>query len=89
MLVEELIQKLQSFPAGTKVCVYDYRKNLGDDIGDGSSAGIYSDFDVELHKLEPDELEYYKEQNDKNWVNWIAIAFANEDYDDDGNNLLV
>jgi hypothetical protein len=84
MKVEEVIEQLKKFPLGTNVCIYDCRKNLVDDDGDGSGAGIYPDFEIEMHTLEPEEVEFYKEQNDKDFVPWVAIGFKNDDYNDDG-----
>jgi hypothetical protein len=84
MLIENLIEQLQKLPKGTNVCLYDHRKNMGDDSGDGSSAGIYPEFEISLMDLEPDEIEFLKEQHDRDFVPWVAIAFDNDDYDEDG-----
>jgi len=55
-------------------------KNLGDDMGDGSSAGIYKDF----------EIEHYTEQEVKDGaIPFSAIVFENEDYDDNGTNITA
>lgn len=84
MLVEKLIKELKKLPKGTDVCLYDWRKNLNNDVGDGSSAGIHPEFDIELQKLEGDELNYYEERHERKFVPWIAITFDNDDYNDDG-----
>lgn len=83
MLVENLIEELKKIPKGTNVLILDYKKNLGDDDGDGSSAGIY-DFEIDLHELTPDELEFYNERHDTEFKPWVAFAFENPDYDEDG-----
>lgn len=84
MLVENLIDQLMQFRKGTNVCLYDVRKNMADDIGVGSSAGVYPDFEISMMELGPDEQEYYKEQNGKEHIPWIAISFENDDRDPDG-----
>lgn len=84
MKVEKLIEELQKLPKGTNVAIYDWRRNLHEDSGDGSHAGIYPEFDVSLQKLEGDEAAYYKERHDKDFKPWISISFENEDYNDDG-----
>lgn len=84
MKKEKLIEELQKLPDGVEVVVFDWRKNLSEDSGDGSSAGIYPEFDVELHKLEGDEAEFYKEQHDKDFVPFASLSFASDDYDDAG-----
>jgi hypothetical protein len=84
MKKEKLIEELQKLPDGIEVVVFDWRKNLSEDDGDGSGAGIYPEFDVEFHQLEPDEAEYFKERNDKDFVPFISLGFKSDDYDDDG-----
>lgn len=88
MKVQELIKKLQEFPQDTEVRIFDWRKNLYDDNGDGTASysGIYS-FDVSMDKLSVDELEYYKEMNEKDYKPWVQLSFENEDYSDDGDKL--
>lgn len=88
MLVEKIIEELQKFPKGTEVCLYDWRKNLRNDVGDGSSEGIYPDFDIELRTLKSDEAEFFKEMHDQEFTPWIAIGFNNSDYNEDGD-LIV
>ena len=88
MLIEDLIKELEKFPKGTQVCLFDWRKNLHDDYGDGGNSGIYEDFSLSLEKLEGDELEFYKEQNDKEFIPWISITFDSDDYNDEGECLL-
>lgn len=47
MKKEELIEKLQKLPDNIEVCVFDWRKNVNDDCGDGSGVGIYPNFIIE------------------------------------------
>lgn len=84
MTVNELIEKLKAFPGDIPVNIYDWKKNMGDDIGDGSSAGIYPDFEVSEMNLSDDEKEFIKESQDRDFKPWVAISFENSDYDDDG-----
>lgn len=84
MKKEKLIEELQKLPEGTEVCIFDWKKNMGDDWGDGSSEGIYPDIEVEYMNLEGDEAENYKEQHDKEYIPWVALNFENDDYDDKG-----
>lgn len=80
---KDLIEQLQQFPPDMEVNIFDWRKCALDDTGDGSSAGVYGDFEVEKIELENDEAEYYEEQHEKKFVPWIAIGFVNEDYDNE------
>lgn len=81
MKKEDLIKKIQeTVPDGGEVVIFDFRKNLGDDMGDGSSAGIYKDF----------EIEHYTEQEVKDGaIPFSAIVFENEDYNDNGENVTA
>lgn len=88
MKVEDLIKKLQDFPSGTNVCVFDHRKSLARDTGDFNSEGVYSDFDISFETLGKEETEYLKDVEDIDYVPWISISFDNEDYDDEGKCLL-
>ena len=54
MLVEKLIEELQKLPAQTNVVIADYEKNLENDMGEGSSEGLYPDFEIEY--LNEDEV---------------------------------
>ena len=82
-LIEELTELQKTHP-NISVNLFDWRKNLGDDNGDGSSEGVHGDFEISVMKLEGEEAEFYKEQNDKDFSAWVALSFENEDYNDDG-----
>ena len=87
MKIETLIEKLnelQKTHPNVNVSLLDWRKNLGDDVGDGSSVGVYDEFDFEIIKLDGEEAKFYEEQNDKQFVSWLAISFENDDYNEDG-----
>lgn len=88
MKIRQLIEELTLIEAkhpGINVSVFDWRKNLGGDYGDGSYEGIYSEFNVGVIKLDGEEHEFYKEQNDdKEFTPWVALEFVNEDYNDSG-----
>ena len=44
----DLINKLKEYPEDMEICVLDFLTNLENDWGDGSSVGLYKDFEVEL-----------------------------------------
>lgn len=75
MIKEELIAELQKLPKGIQICVCDYRKNLNDDMGEGSTAGIYPDFEIEL--LDKNSVR-------KGSKPFVALNIKNDDYNDDG-----
>lgn len=80
MTKEELIKKIQdNIPDGAEVVIFDWRKNLGDDVGDGSSAGIYKDFDIE---------HFTEKEIEDGCIPFSALVFNNDDYSDEGE-LLV
>lgn len=89
MVIENLIKSLVEIQAqhpGINVAIFDHRKNLGDDCGDGSHAGIYQVSEpIVMDITETDEREFYKEQHDGNdFTPWLALFFDNEDYDLNG-----
>jgi hypothetical protein len=90
MKIEEFIEHLKEikkdFP-GINVNIQDWRKNLGDDHGDGSSEGIYPTKQPEVVLLDKFSAAHYLERNGKPWQPWVALTFDNEDYDDLGINL--
>lgn len=88
MTVGELITELNKYPQDTKVFVFDWRKNLGDDCGDGSSAGIYQ-LNLDYENLDKEEVDYLKETYDEDFKPWLGISFENSDYTDDGTCLLI
>ena len=83
MKVSELIKKLQEFPQELEVKIFDWRKNLNEDWGDGSSAGIY-DIEVSMDNYTEDEKEYYKERYDNEFIPWVQLSFESDDYSDEG-----
>ena len=73
MKKEDLIKKIQEVvPDGAEVVIFDHRKNLNEDSGEGSSAGIYKDFDVEHHT---------QEEIKDGCIPFSALTFDNEDYE--------
>lgn len=88
MKKEKLISKLQALPDGIEVCIFDWKKSLHHDSGDGSSEGVHPEFEVELHELTPDEAEYYQEREGKPFKPFATLTFENDDYDDAGNQLI-
>ena len=70
MQVELLIEKLKALPPETEVMIFDHRKNFNDDAGEGSSLGLYQDFEV---------AEVAEEKH-----RFAVLSFDNEDFDDDG-----
>lgn len=75
MKKEKLIEELQKLPEGIDVCVCDWRKNLNDDCGEGSSVGIYPDFKVEL--LDKSEIK-------DGCTPFVVLSIENDDYDEYG-----
>lgn len=86
MKVKDLIKELEKMPQEANVNIFDWRKNLSED---GSSEGVYSRFDVHYEELSEDEMEYYKDVHDKDFIPWVAISFDNDDYNDEGVCLLT
>lgn len=79
MKKEELIKQIQEkVPNGAEVVVFDWRKNLSEDWGEGSSAGIYKEFDVEVHTAE--EIK-------DGCIPFASITFNSDDYTDQGEKL--
>ena len=73
MKKEDLIKKIEeTVPDGAEVVIFDHRKNLDGDSGEGSSAGIYLDFDVE---------HFTKENIKDGCIPFSALTFNNEDYE--------
>lgn len=89
MTVKNLIKELEKMPQDVNVNIFDWRKNLHDDWGDGSSEGIYSNFDIHYHELSKDEAKYYKDIHGVDFTPWVGIEFENSDYDDEGRCLLT
>ena len=82
MKKELLIEELQKLPDGIEVCVFDHRKCMHDDSGDGSSEGVHPEFNVEVISIEPEEVEHYKEHHGKDFIPWAALSFENDDYEE-------
>jgi hypothetical protein len=49
MLKDELIARLQQIPGNPEVCIFDIKRNLADDTGEGSSAGLYPNIEISVH----------------------------------------
>ena len=80
MLKEELIKQIQEkIPDGTEVVIFDHRKNLNDDIGDGSGVGIYKNFEV---------AHFTKQEIADGSIPFAALIFENNDYTDDGESTI-
>lgn len=88
MNVAKLIKKLEEFPRDAEVRIFDWRKNLNEESGDGSgnSAGVYQ-FEVSMEILSDDEKEYYKEMHDQDYKSWVQLSFESDDYNDDGGKI--
>lgn len=83
MTVAELIKKLQEYPENTEVKIFDWRKNLNSDSGDGSSSGIY-DFKVDMETLDDEEKSFFHEFHGKDHIPFVELTFDNEDYTQKG-----
>ena len=83
MKKSELLEKLARYPDDIEVCIMDWRKNSGEDDGEGnSSAGIYPVF--KIGRI-PEDVE----EDDEETTPFLALEFENEDYDNDGNRIEV
>jgi hypothetical protein len=82
MKKEKLIEELEKLPDGIEVCIFDYRKNLANDIGDGSSEGVYSDFEISVESLEGEEAEWYREQHNEEFIPWASLCFDNFEFEE-------
>ena len=72
MKKSEFIAKLQAIPGDPDVAILDWLTNLNEDDGEGSSEGVYSEFDVDL--MEPDTTLSAKPA----FKPWIALSFENK-----------
>lgn len=68
MKAKDLIAKLEVFDPEMEVCLYDHKTNVNEDCGDGSSAGIYSEFEV---------LQIPDDMIPEGGKPWIMLAFDN------------
>lgn len=66
----DLINWLQRFPPGVKVCVLDWRKNLHHASSEGTSEGLYEFEDMDVC-FDPN-------------VGFITVSIDNDDYLDNG-----
>jgi hypothetical protein len=79
-MVKEALIKLinEVIPDGAEVVIFDHRKNLNDDVGDGSSTGIYQHFDVVYHT---------KQEIADGCIPFGALYFNNDDYTEEGEKI--
>lgn len=75
MKKSELVKLLEKVPDDMEIGIFDYRKNVRYDFGHGSKVGLYFDFKVEY--VDPGDAF------DK-FFPWVALSFANEEFDDSG-----
>jgi hypothetical protein len=80
MKKSELIKKLQEIPGDPEVCLLDNLMNMYYDDGDGSSAGVYPDFDI--HMITTEDLPADHPAVEDQMLPWLAISFKNEEYTD-------
>lgn len=86
MKVSELIKKLQEFPKDMDVRIFDWKKNLSEDCGEGSSSGIY-ELKVEKYDLSDLDLMTLKEAHGRTFKPFVQLTFDSEDYDNEGGRL--
>lgn len=80
MKKSQLIKKLQEIPGDPEVAILDHLKNLYNDDGDGTSEGVYPEFEIEMINVEdlpPDHPAVVDQM-----LPWLAISFKNEEYVD-------
>ena len=75
MKKDDVIKELQAIPGNPEVCVFDWRKSIGEADADPTSIGIYPDLEIDI--VGKDEIPKGSEP-------WIGIGFENTDYDEDG-----
>ena len=73
--VKQLIEHLQKMNPNLPAYIFDARRNLAGDMGEGSGDGIY--------KIESVE-EISDEDLPPGIRPWVAIEFSNPDYSEDG-----
>jgi|ERR1700761_216878 len=88
MTKREIINQLEALPVSddTQVVIFDWRKNLGNDDGEGSREGWYEKLDIDLinHNLSDDEkIDHFEITGFEPEV-FITISFENNDYNDYG-----
>lgn len=81
MKKSDILKKLNEIPGDPEVAIFDWRKNVLDDLGVGSSSGIYQEFDVEL--MEDTEQREGVSPEDRAQASWIAFVYTNESFDDE------
>jgi hypothetical protein len=74
MTVKQLIEKLQALPQEKQVCIFDHKYNLSGDWGEGSSIGIYTEFNA--YEMPKDSVPNGRET-------WVALEFDNDMIDED------
>lgn len=83
MNVQELIDKLKEFDPNLPVRLFDHRKCMHFDSGDGSYAGVYDEMEISIYDIEgEDERAFFKEQHGTDYKPWLAISFENDDYEE-------
>lgn len=73
MKLKEVIEKLNQFDPEMEVCIFDHKYNLQEDHGEGTGAGVYSNF--EIHKIGKEDIPDGSPE-------WVALSFSNESIDD-------
>lgn len=79
MKKSELINQLNAINGDPEVCVFDWRKNLAHDDGDGTGVGVEPNFKIEM--MSQDDVTDDSKP-------FIALSFENDDYDDNGELVL-
>jgi hypothetical protein len=69
MKAKDLIKSLEQLDPEMEVCIFDHKTNMDEDSGDGTSAGIYPQFEVSKVPIED-----IKEGTPE----WIALSFTND-----------
>ena len=73
MKKEDLIAALEKLPNGIEVCILDWKRNVKEDWGDGSGAGIYKSFEVE---------EVGADERTEDSIPFAVLSFDNEYIED-------
>lgn len=82
MKKKDLITALAPFPDDMEVAICDLRRNAMFSDSDGSSAGIYQEFEIEkiedIEERDPGRVS----PEDKAAASWVSLSFKNDELED-------
>jgi len=75
MKVIDLKKALADLPDDMEIAIFDHVRNVKEDSGDGSTAGIYPNFEVEV--ISESDLPEPEDDEDEPMKPWLALSFEN------------